>query len=215
MRPQVRAFAELAAQTIAIPEPVYEFGAFQVEGQEDLANIRALFSGKEYCGCDMRAGRGVDKILNLHQIDVPAESVGTVLLFDTIEHVEYPHTALQEVYRILKPGGICVVASPMLFPIHNHPYDYWRFTPEAFKSLLKPFEQVFVGYAGKDDFPHTVVGIGKKGAAPFPAQLQKRYEDWQHTWSTSTRPCWKVLLDLVMPPLLLASSRKKILKDRT
>ena len=213
MRPLVREFAELAATTLPIPEPVYEFGAFQVEGQEDLINVRELFPGKEYYGCDMRPGKGVDKILNLHHIDIPDDSVGTVLLFDTIEHVEYPHKALNEVFRILKPGGICIVAAPMYFPIHNHPYDYWRFTPEAFRSLLKPFEQVFVGQAGKEDFPHTVVGIAKKGTEPFPPDLQTRYERWQQVWSTSKRSSWKLLLDLLVPPLLLASSRKKILKD--
>jgi ubiquinone/menaquinone biosynthesis C-methylase UbiE len=83
----------------------------------------------------MRDGPGVDKLLNLHDIDLPSESVGTILCFDTLEHVEYPHRALEQIYRILKPDGIAVVSSVMDFPIHDYPYDYWRFTPEAFKSI--------------------------------------------------------------------------------
>jgi SAM-dependent methyltransferase len=212
MRPLVREFAEIVAKTLPVPEPIYEFGAFQVEGQEDLINIRGLFPGKEYCGCDMRPGLGVDKILNLHEIDVPSESVGTVLLFETIEHVEYPHKALKEVFRILKPGGLCIMTSQMFFPIHNYPYDYWRFTPYAFDSLLQQFETRFVGFAGKEDFPHTVVGIGRKGAEPFPEELQDIYEQWKHNWSINKRPKWKIAVDLVVPPLFLASTRKKLLK---
>ena len=110
----------------------------------------------------MRPGRGVDKILNLHDIDVPSETVGTALLFETIEHVEYPHKALQEVYRILKPDGLCVMTSQMNFPIHNYHYDYWRFTPYAFDSFMQQSQTRFIGYAGKEDCPHNIIRASTK-----------------------------------------------------
>ncbi len=119
-------------------EPIYEFGSFQVPEQMGFADLRPLFHDKEYLGCDMREGPGVDKVLNIHALDLPPESVGMVLCFDTLEHVEYPRTALEEIHRVIKPGGIVVISSVMNFPIHDYPYDYWRFTPEAFKSILKP-----------------------------------------------------------------------------
>ena len=111
----------------------------------------------------MQAGPGVDVVMNLHQIELPSESVGTVLILDTLEHVEDARKAVEEAYRILRPNGVLVIGSSMNFPIHNYPYDYWRFTPEAFKSLLKPFETAIVESAGAAHFPHTIVGIGVKG----------------------------------------------------
>ena len=42
----------------------------------------------------MREGPSVDVILDLHNIDLPSSSVGTVLLLETLEHVEYPYKAL-------------------------------------------------------------------------------------------------------------------------
>lgn len=179
MRKTIKDLVSIVASIFPIEEPIYEFGSLQVKGQEGFADLRPLFPGKEYVGADMRDGIGVDKILNLHKIDLPLESVGTVICLDTLEHVEYPHKALEEIHRVLKPNGIVLISSVMLWPIHDYPYDYWRFTPEAFRSLLKPFRVLFVGYAGKEDFPHTVIGMGCKGEVP--PELSKfigLYNEW-------------------------------------
>jgi len=54
------------------------------------------------------------------------------------------------------------MSSVMDFPIHDYPHDYWRFTPEAFRVLLKKFPANIIGYSGNPKKPHTVIGIGFK-----------------------------------------------------
>lgn len=179
MRQNIKDLVSIVSTTLLIVEPIYEFGSLRVAGQEDFADLRPLFPGKEYIGADMQQGIGVDTLLNLHAINLPTESVGTVLCVDTLEHVEYPHKALEEIHRILKPGGLVFIASVMLWPIHNYPYDYWRFTPAAFQSLLKPFMLPTVGWAGKEDFPHTVIGVGFKGKHTDISEFIKHYKVWQ------------------------------------
>jgi SAM-dependent methyltransferase len=115
MRELIRQFVETCAQTLPISEPICEFSSFQVLGQEDLADLRPFFPGKKYVGADMREGPGVDIILNLHHIDLPSDSIGTVLVMDTLEHVEFPRKAIKEVHRILKPHGILIISSVMNF----------------------------------------------------------------------------------------------------
>jgi ubiquinone/menaquinone biosynthesis C-methylase UbiE len=137
----------------------------------------------KYVGADMRNGPGVDIILDLHDINLPSKSVGTVLCLDTLEHVEYPHRAMEQNYRILKPGGMVVISSVMDFPIHDYPCDYWRFTPEAFKSLLRPYESSYVDYVGKATFPHTIVGIGFKRPMPSFDRFEKAILEWKE-WQT-------------------------------
>ena len=180
MRKNIKQLVMITSRCIPLAEPIYEFGALQVAGQEIIADLRQIFPGCDYVGADICEGLGVDRVLDLHSIDLPSESVGSVLCLDTLEHVEYPHQALGEIHRILSPTcGVVVISSVMYFPIHDYPYDYWRFTPTAFESLLKPFKHSFVGFAGKKDFPHTVIGVGFKGDVPDLSMFTEKYRQWQ------------------------------------
>ena len=60
MREPVKEFVVLAARYFPAREPIFEFGALQVPGQEGFADLRPLFPEMEYVGCDLRAGPGVE-----------------------------------------------------------------------------------------------------------------------------------------------------------
>jgi SAM-dependent methyltransferase len=207
MRTMIYEFAQLCARTLPFQEPIHEFGAFQVPGQEHIAELRPLFPGRSYSGSDMRHGLGVDMLLNLHNLGLADESVGSVLMCDTLEHVEYPHRALEEVHRVLKPGGIVIMSSVMKFPIHGFPDDYWRFTPSAFQSLVKPFDWSLVETAGEEEFPHTVVAVAGKGAPPAAAvaELQEGLAHWRERWHYLThQPTrFELFAKRVAPPIML------------
>ena len=206
----VKQFVKIVAETMPITEPIFEFGSLQVSGQEGFADIRPLFPNKEYVGCDMRKGPGVDRILNLHHIELPSEFVGTVFLFETLEHVEFCRKALEEIYRVLQPNGLLVISTVMNFPIHSHPYDYWRFTPEGLKSLLKPFTFSFVGSAGDAEFPYTIVGLASKNSISTNSmnQFLRKYEIWKQYWDKPPPPTGESLGKLLIPPLLRTIYRK-------
>jgi SAM-dependent methyltransferase len=188
MRDQVKDFVIIVTEILNMPEPIYEFGSYLVPEQIETANIRYLFPGKEYVGCDMREGPGVDRILNLHSIELEESTVGTVLCLDTLEHVEYPNKALEEIHRILKPNGVVIISSCMNYPIHDFPCDYWRFTPEAFRSILKSFRNIYVNYAGQNIFPHTIVGVGCKGPDTDFEILALKGDDWRRKWTEPESP---------------------------
>ena len=162
MLAQIRQFVKDTAERLPWQGPVFEFGAYRVEGQEALADLRPFFPNVEYVGCDMRPGLGVDRVLNLHNIGLPDEVAGTVLCLETLEHVEYVRQAMAEMHRILAPGGFCLISSSMNFPIHEYPSDYWRFTPSGFESLLRCFDSQHVSWIGNDRFPQIILGIGAK-----------------------------------------------------
>jgi SAM-dependent methyltransferase len=185
MREIILQFAKICADNLPTDEPIYEFGSLRVPGQENIASISRFYPGKKYIGADMRQGLGVDVILNLHQIGLPPETSGTVLVYDTLEHVEYPRKALEEIHRILKPDGIVIISSVMKFPIHDYPNDYWRFTPEGFRSLLNIFNYSFVESAGEEKEPHTVVAIGFKGyvSDELKNRLPALFAEWKSQWS--------------------------------
>jgi SAM-dependent methyltransferase len=191
MRPSIKKYVKICGETLPIQEPIYEFGSMQVSGQEGFADLRPYFPGMKYIGADMSQGTGVDVILDLHNINLPSESVGTVISCDTLEHVEFPRKALTEIYRILKPNGVLIITSVMLYNIHNAPNDYWRFTPEGFKSLLSQFQSSYVDWNGKKENPHTVVGIGSKTEYNFDQLKAKRNE-------------WRMINDTLFYPAILS-----------
>jgi ubiquinone/menaquinone biosynthesis C-methylase UbiE len=64
-----------------------------------------------------------------------------MVLFDQVlEHVEgNPQQAIDELYRVLKPGGLLICATVLVYPIHGYPSNYWRFTPEGLKLMCRRF----------------------------------------------------------------------------
>ena len=180
----VKDFVKLCSATLPINEPVYEFGSRQMPGQEGYADLRVLFPEREYVGADYIDGIGVDIVLDLQEIRLPTETVGTLICMEVLEHVERPLDAIREMHRVLQPGGVLVISSPMKLRIHGSPYDYWRFTPEGFRTLLKPFRQTFVGFCGDEAFPDTVIGIAvKDGEIPLDS-FKENYRKWQLKWSS-------------------------------
>ena len=132
MRYAALEFARDVAEQLPITEPVVELGARAAEGQEGYADVRTIFGAREHIGCDIQEGPGVDRIEDIHNLTFENDSVGTVLCFETLEHVFDPIRAVQEMHRVLRPGGLLAISSVMFFPIHAHPWDFWRFTPEGF-----------------------------------------------------------------------------------
>jgi len=157
-----------------IASPLVEIGSRPAAGQEEHAYLRDFFPGVEYIGCDFQEGTNVDRVEDIHNLSFADESIGTVVSCETLEHVHDPLRAMREVYRVLKPGGVAVITSVMTFPIHSHPWDFWRFTPEGFALLLEPFETSLVFAHGDDLMPEGVFGVGVKG--PFEGLTQERFK---------------------------------------
>jgi len=197
MRENVRAFVELAAETLALEGPVYEFGSFQVEDQGPLADLRDCFRGRRYIGCDMRPGPGVDRVEDLAQLSLPDGAARTIVCVDTLEHVFEARRAVEEMIRVLAPGGTLLIAAPLDFRLHNYPDDYWRLSPTCVDRLLAPLAATIIGSQGIESYPHTVFGVGCKAPVPanfvsgmndFIMQLQARFLSdatrvpWQRRW---------------------------------
>jgi SAM-dependent methyltransferase len=63
-------------------------------------------------------------------------AVDSAMATEVLEHCSEPQQLLQEVCRILKPGGFFFFTVPFLWPLHEVPHDFYRYTPFALKQLL-------------------------------------------------------------------------------
>ena len=60
-----------------------------------------------------------------------------VIGLEVFEHIKYPNKAVNEIYRLLKPNGNFLMSVPFMFPIHDEPYDFQRWTLQGLRFLIK------------------------------------------------------------------------------
>ncbi|TWT86603.1 putative methyltransferase [Pseudobythopirellula maris] len=58
------------------------------------------------------------------------------LSLNTLEHVFDPQQILEEMHRVLRPGGVVYITVPWMFRIHGHPDDFHRVTPSWWRQAL-------------------------------------------------------------------------------
>lgn len=86
----------------------------------------------EHVGMDLldtpHSGVAADVYGAVYRIPFRDESFDCALSTAVLEHLEEPGTALQEAYRVLKPGSYAIYTAPLFWHLHEVPRDYYRYT---------------------------------------------------------------------------------------
>ncbi|MFA5864688.1 MAG: class I SAM-dependent methyltransferase [Phycisphaerae bacterium] len=61
----------------------------------------------------------------------------SILCTEVLEHVFEPQDFINEIYRVLKGDGCVLLTTPFLWPLHDEPYDFYRYTRYALKELFE------------------------------------------------------------------------------
>ena len=70
-------------------------------------------------------------------IPLKSSSIDTVLMLMVLEHLDDPQKVLLEIKRILKPKGTFIFSTVQMYPVHDAPFDYFRYTRFGLQQLLK------------------------------------------------------------------------------
>ena len=71
---------------------------------------------------------GVDVVAMADDVPLPDASFDVILATEVLEHVNDAEKAMSEIFRLLRPGGHVIATVPYLYPTHEAPHDYRRFT---------------------------------------------------------------------------------------
>jgi SAM-dependent methyltransferase len=83
---------------------------------------------KKYTGVKKTGGTDygqIDYVSDINCIPVPDASFDVVLCTEVLEHVPEPVKALEEMARILRPGGRLFLTAPLGSGLHQLPYHYY------------------------------------------------------------------------------------------
>ena len=129
----------------------------------------------EYITLDAADYPGIDIKADItKKIPCKNNSFDSVVCFQVLEHVKSPEKAVNEIYRVLKPGGFCLLTTHMAAPLHGEPYDYYRFTEYALRELFKKFKKVEIkenGGAALSIFQLMAWGVADRIPKPFSIPL--------------------------------------------
>lgn len=91
-------------------------------------------------------------ICDVSKMPLKNDCADVIICTEVIEHLEYPTACSDEIYRLLRPGGVAFVSVPFMYPIHADPYDFQRFTADGLRSFLRRFSFIEIipmgGYLG-------------------------------------------------------------------
>jgi len=91
----------------------------------------------EVVAVDAAAIPGVLQVDLTEPLPFPDASFDTVLCTQVLEHVENVELAAAEIARLLRPGGCALITVPFLYPTHEAPYDFQRFTHFGLRGLVR------------------------------------------------------------------------------
>ncbi len=79
----------------------------------------------------------VDAIASAQRLPFRDDTFDCVLCTEVLEHLPNPVQALTEFRRVLKTGGRIFLTTPFFNPLHEIPYDYYRYTPFALRYMAE------------------------------------------------------------------------------
>jgi SAM-dependent methyltransferase len=77
--------------------------------------------------------------------DFAGRTFDVIVLSEVLEHIHSPHLAIANIRAALSDGGRLILTVPFLFPIHERPHDYYRYTRYGLEYLLREFSEVSIG----------------------------------------------------------------------
>ena len=126
--------------------PVDHVGDFVRGTQEDKVTDE-LGSGnrrlsKNIFNVDLFAFPNVDATMDIQNTAFRDASIDVVILDMVLEHVAKPFNVIDEIYRILKPGGTIICTAPWIFPYHGYPKNYFNISFDGHTELFSRFSSI-------------------------------------------------------------------------
>jgi ubiquinone/menaquinone biosynthesis C-methylase UbiE len=87
----------------------------------------------------------VQLVADAHRVPLADASVDAVVIQAVLEHCVDPESVVEEIHRVLRPGGLVYAETPFLQQVHAGPYDFSRYTSSGHRYLFRAFDEIAAG----------------------------------------------------------------------
>jgi 2-polyprenyl-3-methyl-5-hydroxy-6-metoxy-1,4-benzoquinol methylase len=131
---------------------ILELGSGKLlHGKHEYSARRFFDASNEFIQSDIAKEHG-HLIVDVTRMTFHSE-FDVILCMSVLEHVYEHDESISNIYEALKPGGIAVIFVPAMYPLHDEPHDYWRFTEHSLRKLLMAFNDVRIQHKGPRAYP--------------------------------------------------------------
>jgi SAM-dependent methyltransferase len=127
--------SDLVAETVGRPRVLVIGGGAIGNGVESLYEDSRL----DLLAFDIYASENVQFLADGHQLPLNDGTVDGVVIQAVLEHVLDPQAVVDEIRRVLRPGGLVFASTPFMQQVHEGPYDFTRFTESGHRYLFRHF----------------------------------------------------------------------------
>jgi len=99
-------------------------------------------------GFDIYPSNLTNIVADAHKLPFASSSFDAVCIQAVLEHVLEPKIVVDEINRVLKPGGYVYAETPFMQQVHEGAYDFTRFTELGHRWLWRDFVEVRRGAIG-------------------------------------------------------------------
>jgi SAM-dependent methyltransferase len=97
---------------------------------------------------DISPYKNVDVVADIYALPFPDNSIDGIINISVLEHISNANAAINEIRRVLKPGGLIFSVIPFIEGYHASPYDYIRWTRSGVEILFTGFDIIEIGIFG-------------------------------------------------------------------
>lgn len=134
-KPAIAHFAENAAKSASKGALVLDAGAGDSPYKKYFDHCK--YEATDISIRDAHDYQEVTMVCDLTSIPVENSKYDLVLCTQVLEHVSEPGKVLKEINRVLKKGGKLWLSTPLYYPEHEIPYDYYRYTQYGLTHLFE------------------------------------------------------------------------------
>jgi SAM-dependent methyltransferase len=86
--------------------------------------------------------QGLDIVNTLPRLPFKDDTFSLIVSQAVFEHVPDPFNSARELLRIVKPGGLVLIDTAFMQPLHGDPHHYFNMTEDGLREIMRGFEIV-------------------------------------------------------------------------